>query len=300
MAAPVLVTRVLVTGGSGFLGRQIVAALQARGAFVMAPSRHEADLLQADARHTLLAATPAEILIHAAWVTRPGEYWGSAENLAWAEASADLFHRFAAAGGRRVVFVGSCAEYDWETPRQDRWAETRPCRPHTLYGSAKLRAWRTLERLAARTGLAAANARVFTPVGLHEHPQRLLPSLVRAVLARRPVAVGPAALTRDLMDVRDAGAAIAALALADVTGAVNIGSGRPISLGKLAHRVAGPDHTLIRLGARKLPPGEPLRLVADPARLRHELGFVPRHALEQIIADAFAHWGTRSEAPLAA
>lgn len=284
--------RVLVTGGSGFLGRQIVAALRALGAEAVAPARTAADLLTAIGRRNAVSAAQADILVHAAWVTEHGAYWHSAENLDWVVASIDLARLFAAAGGRRVVFVGTCAEYDWASVTNAPLDEQHPCRPHTPYGAAKLLAW----TLIARSGLAAANARVFWPVGPHEHPARLLPSLVRAVLTGRPIETGPAALVRDLIDVRDAGAAVAALALSDIEGPVNIGAGRPMSLGALVGTVAGHGVRPVRLGARPLRPGEPLCLLPATTRLREATRFVPRIAPEQTIADAFAHWRAQERA----
>ncbi len=278
--------RVLVTGGSGFLGRQIVAALRALGADVAAPGRREADLLDGAGRRSAVAAARAEVLVHAAWVTRPGDYWHSPENLDWVAATVHLGRLFAAAGGRRVVLVGSCAEYDWSGPVTTPRHESHLCRPHTPYGAAKLLAWTVL----AHSGLSAANARLFWPVGPHEHPDRLLPGLIRASLTGRPIATGPAALTRDLIDVRDAGRAVAALALSPVEGEVNIGSGRAVSLGALAAAIAGPGGAVARFGARALPAGEPLMLLPDVTRLRCAVGFTPRIPLEQTIADAVDHW----------
>ena len=276
--------RVLVTGGGGFLGRQVVAALRALGAAVSAPTRREADLLAGTDRRSAVAAARAEVLVHAAWVTQPGAYWHSPDNLDWVAATVDLTRLFAAAGGRRVVLVGTCAEYDWSRPGDARWGKSHPCHPHTPYGAAKLLAWLVL----ADSGLSAANARIFWPVGPHEHPNRLLPSLIRATLTGRPLATGPAALTRDLIDVRDAGEAVARLALSDVQGPVNIGADRPVSLAALADAVAGTG--LVRFGARPMPPGEPLSLLPDTSLLRRATGFAPRIPLDRTIADAVQHW----------
>ncbi|MBN9511168.1 MAG: NAD(P)-dependent oxidoreductase, partial [Alphaproteobacteria bacterium] len=95
---------------------------------------------------------------------------------------------------------------------------------------------------------------------------------------------------RDLLDVRDAGAALAGLALASVQGVVNVGSGVPVRLDALAEAVAGAGAPLVRLGARPLRVGEPLVMVADPARLIAATGVTPRYSLAETIADARAHW----------
>jgi nucleoside-diphosphate-sugar epimerase len=279
--------RVLVTGGTGFVGRQIVSSLATLGAEVVAP---RPDLLDPEARRAAVARARADTLIHAAWVTTHGVYWDSDQNLDWVAATLDLVRAFATAGGRRVLLLGTCAEYDWSRPTATPWRETRQTRPTTLYGAAKLAAWNVTAAFSAGAGLSAATARIFVPVGRHEAPGRLLPSLIASVLAGSDLRVGPADLTRDLIDVRDAGEAIARLALSECQGPVNIGSGQPIMLGDLVRQVAGAASHRIQLGGRPPRPGEPLWMVADPIRLYRATGFVPRHDLAETIADAFAYW----------
>jgi len=280
--------RVLVTGASGFVGRQIVAALHALGAEPVVPAAPRPDLLLTAARRDLVAAARADTLIHAAWVTDHGAFWQSDQNLDWVGASLDLLRQFAAAGGKRVVLVGTCAEYDWSHPARAPWRETRATRPASLYGAAKLAAWTAAAAFAAQCGISAANARLFLPVGRHEAEGRLLPRLLAAVRDGSDLPVGPAELTRDVMDVRDAGEAIARLVLSPAEGPVNIGTGRPVTLGELVRRVAGAHAHPIRLGARTLRQGEPLWMVADPKKLRRATGFVPRYRLGDTIADALA------------
>lgn len=102
------------------------------------------------------------------------------------------------------------------------------------------------------------------------------------------------------MDVRDAGAAIAALALSNISGAINIGSGRVVLVSsvirKLCELAGRPD--LIGLGALPDREDEPPRIVADITRLRDELGFVPSISLEKGLADALEFWRTHATVEL--
>ncbi len=99
--------RVAVTGGGGFIGREAVAALQARGAEVhllgRAPATlgvtpHVIDLLAEDPAPLLRAIAPTHLL-HLAWYAEPGKFWQAPENLDWVAASLRLVQGFAAAGG---------------------------------------------------------------------------------------------------------------------------------------------------------------------------------------------------------
>ena len=271
-------TTVLIIGAGGFIGRHVAAQVAAAGAMVVdaqavKPGRR-LDLLDADDRAALIAGTDAEILIHCAWVTEHGRFWTSDLNVAWERASADLFQRFQSAGGRRIIGLGSCAEYDWTTG-DERFVEQAPIRPHTLYGAAKARTATGLGRLAEETGISHAWGRIFHLFGPGEPEARLIPLMIRAGLARQPLDCGPGDALRDFWDVRNLGAAIAALAVSATEGAVNLASGSPsriAGIGAIIEAYFGTEG-LLRFNRRPLSPGEPMAIVADTGRLRGELNF---------------------------
>lgn len=278
--------RILVTGGGGFIGRHVVAALEPHGEIIAPRSAGGGDLLDPAARRRIVETARAELLVHLAWVTEHGKFWSSSLNAEWEAASGDLFEAFYAAGGRRVVALGSCAEYDWQAVAGP-VGEDAPLRPHTLYGDAKVRACEILEAAAARHDGTWAWGRVFFLFGPGEPPGRLVPAMIRAALDRTMLDCGPGETERDFWDVRNLGAAIAALALSGVEGAVNLGSGQATSFAELAteiEAICGAEG-LIRCGRRALGPGDVPSLVADTTRLRDEVGFVPRIALREGLRD---------------
>ena len=291
--------RVLVTGASGFVGRAILAPLAALGFEVHGVTRgappgpgwHQADLLdEAAARHMLRALRP-DILIHAAWSVEHGRFWTAPENAAWLEASTALFAHAAEAGTRRILGIGSCAEYAERAPGDGApWPETRPVAPGTPYGQAKAALAARLAGLADRHGLSWAWARLFLLFGPGEPEARLVPSVMRALLAGREAACASGRPVRDVAATGYVGRALACLAATRTGGPVNIGAGegRPIrEVVEIIGRLAGRPE-LIRLGALPDRPGEAPHMVADIGRLRRESGFTERHDLEAALARLLA------------
>lgn len=302
-------SRVLVTGGSGFVGRPVLAALAALGYEVHAVARrpppggagegvrwHVADLLDSGARAAVTAGIEATHLVHLAWYAEPGRYWTAVENAHWVAATLGLLEAFAAGGGRRAVLAGSCAEYDWT---HGRLAEaSTPLAPATLYGVSKDATRRVAEGLAERLGLSLAWARIFFLYGPREHPQRLVASVARALVRGERAATTEGSQVRDFLHVDDVAGAFAAVAASDVTGAVNVGSGEGVAVRDLVRalaRAAGAEDRLA-VGAKPSRAGEPPELVADARRLRDEVGFRPAYTLEAGLAQTVAWW-RRAEAP---
>jgi len=298
--------RVLVTGASGLIGRQVLAALGQRNVDLHATARrapatahrvtwHGADLLDAGQRRDLLAAARPAAIIHLAWFTDPAHVYDAADNDAWSMASFELIAAFRAAGGRRAVLAGSAAEYDWGPDG----AGMGPCResgtqlaPASRYGRAKDALRRRLEAARELAGLSWAWARLFHIYGPGEHERRLVPAIIRALKAGDPALCTAGTQQRDFMDARDAGAALAALVGAGAEGPINIGSGTTVSVAAVATelgRIAGRPE-LIRLGALPMRAGEPPLLVPDTRRLNDEVGFRARHTLADGLAHAWRWW----------
>jgi len=111
--------RILITGASGFIGRQAVLALRGSGDEVhtvqhtarqMSDSRnHTVDLLDSQQVTRLMERVKPTHLIHLAWYAEHGKYWTSPLNLEWVAASLKLFQAFIVNGGQRAVLAGTRA-----------------------------------------------------------------------------------------------------------------------------------------------------------------------------------------------
>lgn len=299
-------TRVLVTGGTGFIGRHALTLLAERGHDVhatwsSAPGEQtpgvtwrRCDLLDTAAARALVEEVRPTHLLHFAWYAVPGKFWDSEQNAHWVQASLGLLSAFAAAGGRRATLAGSCAEYDWsagERPGLLSEATTR-LEPATYYGTAKDALRAVAEGYAARTGVSFAWGRIFFVYGPHEHPDRLVSSLARALVRGEPAPTSEGSQRRDFLHARDVAGAFVALLDSTVEGPVNIGSGKAVPVRDIVAAVANaagrPD--LVRWGELPQRPGDPPLLEADARRLRDEVGWAPGVPLEKGIADTVEWW----------
>jgi nucleoside-diphosphate-sugar epimerase len=295
----------MLTGATGFVGAPTLGALAEAGHEVHAVARrsgpeldgatwHEADLLEgAD----VLDEVRPEILVHVAWYAEHGRFWDSRENVRWVEASLALLRAFVAAGGRRAVMVGTCAEYEWGG--EDNLNEhDSPVRPATLYGACKEALHRLAAAQARESGFELAWGRLFFMYGPDEYPARLVPSVIRALLAGERAATTTGTQVRDFMHVEDVAMALVALTQSDVTGPVNIASGSPSSVADIVEKIGaltGAAH-LIDRGARPTPDGEPARIVADVKRLEREVGYRPSISLGDGLRSTVDWWRGRAPA----
>lgn len=298
--------RVLVTGAGGFVGRQALEPLRARGFEVHAVGRpqpgaeaagcnwHMADLLDPVQVQQLMEQVAPSHLLHFAWYAVPGRYWTSEENAHWVRASLDLLTSFRAQGGHRVVMAGTCAEYDWTCAGVV--TEQSPCVPATLYGRCKHELQEQLAAFSSTHGLSSAWGRIFFPFGPHERPERLVPSVIQSLLRGEDARCTHGKQVRDFLLVEDLGDAFAALLESGLEGPVNMGSGAGLSVQDFVLRIGrllGAEERL-RFGALAAPLGDPPLLVADVTRLREELHWQPAHSLEQGLERTIAWWKTQS------
>jgi nucleoside-diphosphate-sugar epimerase len=281
--------RVLVTGGSGFIGRHMTAHLEELGYEVHAVGYPAVDLLDDTSRRRLLEVLRPTHLVHLAWHVPPGKYLASTENVRWVQASLGLLMEFVAVGGQRVVTAGTCAEYSWEDGDGVCREDETPLRPASLYGVSKDALRRMQESMARTVGFSAAWGRIFFPYGVGEPEGRLVPSVIRSVLAGEPARCSHGRQVRDFIYVEDVARAFAAVLDSSYEGAVNIGTGEGVTIAEVAQAAASaagrPD--LLQLGALPAREGEPDRLVADTGRLA-SIGFARKFSLEQGMAAMLA------------
>jgi nucleoside-diphosphate-sugar epimerase len=286
-------SRVVVTGASGFIGRRVVARLEKSGHEVLPtvrsrPSEAETalDLFDAPQVDAFFEENRPETLLHLAWLTTPGEYLHSGENVRWLQASLSLLETFARSGGKRIVWAGTCLEYDTSaaTPFIE---EVTPARPGSLYAVCKHTLGEVTSAVAPQWGLEHCWARIFNVYGPGEHPSRLIAGTVRTLALGEQMKLSEGTQQRDFLHVNDVASALEIMIGSSQTGPVNVCSNIPVSVRDISSRIARmmDREELLKFGARPTPASEPPAIVGSNERLS-SLGWTRSVELEEGLAEA--------------
>lgn len=283
--------RVLVTGGSGFVGRHLLAALRARGDEVVSADRATAG----GADHVSLDLRDWESVRSAVDRARPEVVFhlGAQSYVPDAAAApldtydvnvmgtARLFEALRAAVPRaRVVLVSS----------------SMAAAPVNVYGASKAAAEAIARSALATSNLRIVIARGYNQIGPGQNPRFVVPSFASQLAAiaegAAPVLhVGNLENQRDFLDVRDAVAAYMLLAERGVPGEVyDVCSGHTIPVSELLQvliRIAGIEVEL-RPDPSRMRASENPMIFGDPARLREATKWEPQYALDDSLRDVYA------------
>ncbi len=249
-------TRIVVTGGHGFLGRHLMASLAAHG-YTNAVTFHssEYDLTHEREAERMIAELKPEAIVHLAAVVggiganrlHPGSFFY--QNLMM---GALLLEHARRAGVKRFLSVGTICSYPKFTPvpfrEEDLW-NGYPEETNAPYGLAKKMLLVQSEAYRQEYGYDAVNVLLVNLYGPHDNfdPQssHVIPALIRkcveaADAKRSEIEVwGTGSATREFLYVEDAAVAVVrALERLTSSEPVNLGAGSEISIRDLAGKIA--------------------------------------------------------------
>lgn len=294
--------RILITGASGFIGRALIDCLvghsdselhavtrnRTKDALSQHLTWHECCLLDKTSVVKLFSELRPEVLIHLAWCADHGTYWKDPANFDWLGSNLFIARCFVRYGGRRAIFAGTSAEYDWSAFAALNETYT-PLRPQQLYGSCKLSAFWAIKSFFEQEGISWAWARFFNPFGPYEDRRRLIPKVCLNLLAGQTLDFDAALSQRDFLHVEDVGSALAALAQSEVQGPVNVASGEATSIRDLVlalARLMQKVHMVNFSGIQEAADA----VVADVSRLRAEVGWSPQRSFDDRLQETCDWW----------
>ena len=293
--------RVLVTGGAGFIGSHLVESLLDSGAdvlvvddFRLGRRAHlgkggaagrltviEGDIRSAEDLRPVADFAPDTVFHMAALHFIPYCNAHPQEALDVNILGLDTVIRAVrTAPLRAFVFPSSGAIYGFgDQP----WPETAPARPDEIYGISKWMGEQVMGRFHAdRAGLRTVVARLFNTYGPRETNPHVLPEVMQALRAGKPIELGNLWPQRDLIYVTDTAGALVAAAQGDPGLEVfNVGTGTGTTIEDVMETIG--EITGHPVDVRQVP--ERMRdgdghLVSNPQKLMQATGWKPQYDLE--------------------
>ena len=258
--------RILITGATGFVGRQVLKHLAVQGVrltTVVRDGKQETfkenpaiesivttpDLFAETAEWWANALRGIDTVIHVAWYAEPGLYLQSSKNLDCLQGTLNLAKGAVKAGVRRFVGVGTCFEYDLSLGML---SVATPLKPLTPYAGSKAAAYMALCQWLPAQSVEFLWCRLFYLYGEGEDARRLVPYLRARLAAGESAELTSGNQIRDFIDVSGAGRLISDAALGNLKGPVNICSGIPVTIRHLAEKIADEygRRDLLKFGVR--------------------------------------------------
>lgn len=239
--------KVLITGGTGFIGRNVVAELIKRGYEVhslvfppFAPEQkglvqYEMNLMDSNAVDKFLSEHHFENLIHLAWYVGKGCHIAD-QNIDWTISTLNLLTSFQKYGGKTFVGAGTISEYEYKFGYL--LEDETPTSPETLYGESKNSVYKIAKTFCKQHDMKFKWPRIFNLYGPNEKPQRLMPSVINSCLKGEDVKVSDCLKFQDYLHVEDTARGIVEVFESSLQGAVNICSGKPVQLRYIVNKIA--------------------------------------------------------------
>jgi len=314
-------SKILVTGGAGYIGSITTRHLLAQGHEVVVLddlSRGHRDTVAPELLRVVSLQNTAEVepllagvdaVIHfAAYIavgesTREPELYFS-NNVA---GTLSLLAAMARMGVRKLVFSSTAAVYG--NPRSVPIPEDAPFAPVSPYGESKTTVERILGQLDEFRGLRSVALRYFNACGAepenglgeeHDPETHLIPLLLRAIESGQPIQIfgtdyptPDGTCIRDYIHVSDLAdahlAALDHLMKGGGSAQFNVGTGHGYSVMEVLRAAEAVTGKTVPYKIAPRREGDPAELVADSTKLRTTLGWSPKRSdLRKIVEDSWA------------
>jgi len=296
------VTRVVVTGGAGFLGSHLCQRLLADGCEVVAIDNfltgspvnvehlleHERfRLVRADITDYLHVPGPVDQVLHFASPASPIDYLKlPIETLK--VGSIGTLHALGLAKDKGARFLLASTSETYGDPQvhpqpETYWGHVNPVGPRGVYDEAKRYAEALTMAYRRAHGVDTVILRIFNTYGERMRPNdgRAIPTFIRQALAGEPLTVaGDGTQTRSVCYVDDLVAGILKLLRSELVGPVNIGNPAELTVLALAQRIIALAGSPSEIRFIPRPEDDPSVRQPDITLARTQLGWEPQISLD--------------------
>jgi nucleoside-diphosphate-sugar epimerase len=259
--------KILLTGATGFVGRQIFNNLLDKKVILKVIIRQDKDIFLKDKKNLNIEVIntkdlfkedadwwteqcrDVDTIIHTAWYVETGKYLNSLKNLDCLLGSLQLAKGAINAEIKRFVGIGTCFEYDFS---KGNLSVKTSLDPKTPYAAAKVGLYKFLSQMLPTKSIEFSWCRLFYMYGEGEDERRLFPFIHKKLSKGEPVELSSGKQIRDFLEVSEVGKIITEISLSNKCGPINICSGVPLSVRQFAEKIADEygRRDLLKFGAR--------------------------------------------------
>lgn len=309
--------RVLVTGGSGYIGSHVVKKLLSEGAIVFSidkknpPQKYDknftfikGDIANKSLLEKLFKNNAIDVVVHLAALIRPDESMEKPllyfkNNVSCGVVLLEAMKRF---GIHHIIFASSCSVYGVSNNKAIK--ENFPCQPASMYGVTKSVFENILDFYSKDYGFSSISLRIFNASGLdpkgnlqenHRPETHVIPNILASLYSKKPIMVygnnyktKDGTCVRDYVHVNDISRAFSLAiyyALKHKTHQVfNIGAGRGYSVKEVIEAATLSTGKSAKVVFKKKRVGDQPFLVCDNTKAKALLPWKPQYNLEDIIS----------------
>ena len=271
---------ILLTGATGFVGKQIIKALSKFSVNIVPVVRSgkeinfkrtgnikkiisSPDIFKENESWWTNQCKGIDIIIHAAWYAEPGKYLQSPKNTDCLIGSLNLAKGAVKAGVTRFIGIGTCFEYDLS---KGTLSIDTPLKPKSPYASAKVALFTFLSKWLPEQSIKFSWCRLFYLYGEDEDERRLVPYIHKRLNKNESVELTKGNKIRDYLNIIEAARIISEIALGNQEGPINVCSGVPVTVKQLAQQIADlyDKRHLLKFGAQSENSMDPSCVVGIP------------------------------------
>lgn len=290
--------KVLLTGATGLIGKELIKPLLDNGYKIFAISRKAipnsntvawlaGDLFDTQFIKSCCKKAQADILVHLAWkVTR--DYAYSNENFSFLASSISLLQEFQQNGGKQVFISGSFSEYDDSKPFL---TENTPINANDmLYTFCKNKLHEISEKFCRQNALDFCYGRIFNVFGHNEDDKRLTKYILNCLSQDKEAIIKSGPLQKDYLYSREIARAIVHILNKNYTGTINICSGKPVTIKELALKFAKKFNKEHLLKFENNFGNQPQIIYGDNSILCSQLKYQYFYTLDQAVDEVFEEY----------
>lgn len=243
--------KVLITGGSGLLGSNIIKYLplcyeitvivRNKKKFRYDTKKRISSIIEVKDLFSLSSnqwskiCENIDLVIHTAWYTEPKKYLNSHQNYSCLIGSINLALGAKKAKVKHFIGIGSCLEYDLKNIHL---SIQTPLLANNIYASTKISFFYILKKLFSNNNYKFIWARIFYIYGEGESPNKLRSYVKQQIKSNKPVVITNGNQVRDFISAKKASKMIVRLIIKENKGEYNICTGKGISVKNFVEKIA--------------------------------------------------------------